>query len=87
MILTRNNIQSSSCEFTKEQLEEISKILVTIPPYKMSKNTTVYDDINLNRYHYLTQKFATLNRIDSEDKIKNRFAYFIKMLKQDTEIT
>lgn len=73
------------CEFTLEQLEEINQLLVTIPLRKLPKNTSV-DDINLDRYHYLAQKFATLNRKDSEGTVKNRFAYFITMLKKDAEI-
>lgn len=73
------------CEFTAEQLEEINQLLVTIPLYKLPKNTSI-DDINLDRYHYLAQKFATLNRKDSENTIKNRYSYLLKMLKQDTEV-
>lgn len=73
------------CEFTPEQLEEINQLLVTIPLRKLPKNTSV-DDINLDRYHYLAQKFATLNRKDSEGTVRNRFSYLITMLKKDTEI-
>ena len=74
------------CEFTEVQLDEIQQILITVPDYKMSKNSAVYGDINLCRYHYIAQKYATLNTRHAEKPIKNRFAYFIKMLKKDAEI-
>lgn len=77
--------KNKPCEFTSEQLEEINQLLVTIPLRKLPKNTSV-DDINLDRYHYLAQKFATLNRKDSEGTVRNRFSYLITMLKKDTEI-
>ena len=69
-----------SCEFTDIQLQEVWEILVTVPESKMPN---VYDDVNLSRYHYIAQKYATLNRISEEESIKNRFAYFIAIIKKD----
>lgn len=80
-------LENGKCEFTKEQLEEIRTVLKTIPTYKMPQDTvTGMDDLSYRRYHYIAQKMATMNRCDSEKKIKNRFAYFLKMLKKDAEI-
>ena len=76
--------EGGKCEFTKEQIEEIRTILQTIPTHKLPQDTvTGMDDLTFRRYHYITQQMATMNRCDSEKKIKNRFAYFIKMLKKD----
>lgn len=79
--------EDGKCEFTKEQIEEIRTILRTIPTRKLPQDTsTGMDDLSFRRYHYITQQMATMNRCDSEKKIKNRFAYFVKMLKKDAEI-
>lgn len=69
-------------EFSKEQIDEIRKVLVTIPEYKLPEDED--SDIQFRRYRYMTQKYAVLNRVASETKIKNRFLYFMKMLKSDT---
>lgn len=69
-------------EFSKEQIDEIREVLVTIPEYKLPEDED--SDIQFRRYRYMTQKYAVLNRVASETKIKNRFLYFMKMLKSDT---
>lgn len=74
--------KDQECEFTSEQLDEILQVLVTVPDEKLPENVPV-DDIQFKRYHYLAQQFASLNRMDAEQHIKNRFAYFIKMLRKD----
>lgn len=70
------------CEFSQEQLEEIFQILVTIDDSKLPQNVP-FADLHFKRHHYLAQKFAKLNRMDEDKKIKHRFNYFLKMLKQD----
>ena len=75
-----------SCEFSKAQLEEIHQFLITVPISKMSPNAAIYGDLDLCRYHYIAQKYATLNTRDDKKPIRDRFAYFIKMLKKDAEI-
>lgn len=78
---------NNSCEFSRSELDEIFQILVTIPNHKMPHSSACFDNIELQRYHYMIQQFAVLNRKDTKNKpIKNRFAYFIKMLKTDTKI-
>lgn len=75
------------CEFTEEQLEEIRQVLVTVPIIKLPEDTTTYmDNIDFRRYHYIAQKYATLNRKHAEQPIKHRFSYFLKMLKKDAGI-
>ena len=75
--LTKND---EKIEFTDKQLQEIWELLVTIP---LNKMPNIYEDINLSRYHYIAQKYASLNRINEEEDIKNRFAYFVAMIKKD----
>ncbi len=72
------------CVFNMEQLNEIQQILLTIPTSKLPQSVACYDNIDLQRYHYIAQKYALLNRKDSEKPIKNKFAYFIKILSSDT---
>ena len=74
-----------SCEFSKAQLEEIHQFLITVPMSKMSPNAAIYGNMDLCRYHYIAQKYAILNTRDDKKPIRDRFAYFIKMLKKDAE--
>lgn len=75
------------CEFTKEQIDEIREVLVTIPESKFPEdNVTHMNDIQFRRYHYMAQQYAVLNRVASEIKIKNRFLYFMKMLRSDANL-
>lgn len=74
-------------EFTKEQIDEIREVLVTIPESKFPEdNVTHMNDIQFRRYHYMAQQYAVLNRVASEIKIKNRFLYFMKMLRSDANL-
>ena len=74
-------------EFSPEQIDEIREVLVTIPTDKLPEDTvTDTDDIQFRRYHYIAQQYAALNRIASEKNIKNRFLYFIKMLRMDANL-
>lgn len=75
------------CEFIKEQIDEIREVLVTIPVSKLPEDVVTHtDDISIRRHHYIAQQYATLNRRHAEKPIKNRFAYFIKMLRKDAGI-
>ncbi len=72
-------------EFTKEQMQEIFTILVTIPDDKLPLCRE--DGIEFRRYHYLAKKYALMNRVHAQKPIKNRYAYFLKMVKSDTATT
>lgn len=70
--------------FSEVQIEEIRTILQSIPTCKLPQdNTTNMNDISFRRYHYIAMQVATLKRCDNENKIKNKFAYFVKMIKAD----
>ena len=66
-------------------MEEIFSILVTIPDNILPYMDSLSDNIEFRRYHYLKELYARMNRIASRTTIKNRFLYFIKMLKTDCE--
>ncbi len=72
-------------EFTKEQMEEIFSILcrIDVPPDRATNS------VRWGRVFYLREKYAALNveeakKAKNGDHIKNRYAYFKKMLEQDT---
>lgn len=72
-------------EFTKEQMQELFTILVTIPEDKLPLCRE--DGIEFRRYNYLRLKYALMNRVHAQKPIKNRYAYFLKMVKSDTATT
>lgn len=72
-------------EFTKEQMEEIFSILCRIDV--LPDRTT--QSVHWGRVFYLREKYAALNveeakKAKNGEHIKNRYAYFKKMLEQDT---
>ena len=69
--------------FSKEQLDELYSILVVIPDYKLPKSEACFDSVEIMRYHYISQKAKEIVRRDSQEPIKNKFAYLKKMMKQD----
>jgi len=72
--------------FSKEQIEEIRQVLVTVPDYKLPQDVTTYhNDIDFRRYHYMAQKVARLERYETTSKIKNKYAYLLKMIKSDAK--
>lgn len=71
--------------FTKEQLDEIQSVLVTIPDYKLPQSPVCYGSIDLMRYHYLDQKAREIERRSAEKRINSKFAYLLKLIKEDTK--
>lgn len=70
--------------FSKEQLDELYSILVVIPDYKLPKSEACFDSVEIMRYHYISQKAKEIVRRDSQEPIRNKFAYLKKMMKQDS---
>lgn len=73
-------------EFSTEELEEIKSLLVTVPTHKLPQSPACRDNIELMRYHYLEQKVREIKTRDSKKQINSKFAYLVKMLKQDIGI-
>lgn len=61
-------------EFNPLEMEVIFNIICT------KALETVMNDIDFTRYHFLSLKYAELNYRASNTPIKNRFAYFLKMI-------
>lgn len=73
-------------EFTKEQMEEIFRILSRID-IQPDANT---NSIHYGRVFYLEEKYAKMNvqeqmNAQNGEKIKNRYAYFRKMIEKDAK--
>lgn len=67
-------------EFSRAEIEQVFEVLLGVPD---SKLPSVSGGIDIQRYHYLAERYAAMNRIDEKKPIKNRFSYFLKMIKAD----
>ncbi len=74
-----------SLHLKKEQLDEIFSIMATIPTNKLPESSVCPGSVELMRYHYIDQKVKEIERRDKQRKITNKYAYLLKMLKNDTE--
>lgn len=71
--------------FTQEQYDELFSVLVTIPDFKLPQSSACYGSIDLMRYHYIDQKAKEIVRRDSQNHIRSKFSYLLKLMKQDAE--
>lgn len=71
--------------FTQEQYDELLAVLVTIPESNLPQSPACQDSIELMRYHYIDQKTKEILRRDKQKPIHNKFAYLLKILKQDVK--
>lgn len=71
--------------FSKEQYDELFSVLITVPDFKLPQSSACYGSIELMRYHYIDQKAKELLRRDKEKTIRNKYLYFLKMMKQDAD--
>ena len=72
-------------EFTRSEMAQLAEVLRLIPSDKFSPYA-VSGDIDLQRYHYLAEKYAAIKRINEKKPIKNRFSYMLAILKKDAGI-
>lgn len=72
-----------SFNMSEVEMQEIYSILVTIPESKLPTTISSYGNIDIMRYHYLDQKVKEIIRRDAQKEIKNKFAYLIKIMKED----
>lgn len=81
------NLPDGTPEFSPAQMEELEKLVHSVPLYKLPQDTVTGTNGALYRYHnYVSICYAKMNRIAEKTKIKNRFAYFCKIIKEDAEI-
>lgn len=83
----RIELWSEACdnEFTEAEMKQLSEVLVLIPSDNFS-SYVVNGDLDLQRYHYLAEKYAAIKRINEKKPIKNRFSYMLAILKKDAGI-
>ena len=72
-------------EFNQEQYDEIFSVLITIPSDKLPQSQACHGSVELMRYHYLDQKAKEILRRDKQKPIRSKFAYLLKLIKQDAE--
>lgn len=72
-------------EFNQEQYDEIFSVLITIPSDKLPQSQACHGSVELMRYHYLNQKAKEILRRDKQKPIRSKFAYLLKLMKQDAE--
>lgn len=72
-------------EFNQEQYDEIFSVLITIPSDKLPQSQACHGSVELMRYHYLDQKAKEIIRRDKQKPIRSKFAYLLKLMKQDAE--
>lgn len=75
----------SKLDFSKEQICEIDSVLVTLPNNVLPEVEEFQNDIEFRRYHYLDQKIHTIIRRDKEKTIKNKFAYLLKIMENESD--
>lgn len=71
-------------EFNRLEMGQILEVLATMPDSKLPMNVPT-GSIEFRRYHYLSERYAAMNRADAKKSIpiKDRFAYLLKMVKED----
>ena len=72
-------------EFSRAEIAQLAEVLRLIPSDKFSPYV-VNDDIDLQRYHYLAEKYAAMKRVNEKKAVKNCFAYMLAILKADAGI-
>ena len=72
-------------KFSRAEMAQLAEVLRLIPSDKFSPYA-VNDDIELQRYHYLAEKYAAMKRVNEKKAIKNCFAYMLAILKADAGI-
>lgn len=68
---------------TAEQVAELKELLLLVPEKKLPVLPNSMAAMSLRRCHYLRLKVATMQRIDSENGIKDKFAYLQKAIRKD----
>ena len=74
--------ETEKSEFTRAEMQEILTVLVDVQDDLLPVNVPI-DSIEFRRYHYLTEKYARMNRIAEKTEIKNRVSYLVAMIKAD----
>ena len=73
-------------EFSPAEMQQIFEVLVTIPEKKLpSKEALPVQSIEMQRYHYLREKYAAMERAAAHKPITHRFSFFLAIIKRDRD--
>lgn len=85
-IMTACDGKHGGPEFSPAEQSQILAVLCAVPISKMPSQGIAATSITTQRHAYLRERYAELERRMEQGKIRNPFAYFLKLLKQDAEI-
>ena len=78
--------QGDDAEFSLAEMQQIFEVLVTVPDRKLpNRDALPVQSIEMQRYRYLREKYAAMNRVDLKKPIAHRFAYFLAIIKRDRD--
>ena len=67
-------------ELSKEKMEELYSIIVTIPECKIPYSPASYGNMALMRFHYLDQKVREIMRRDKDKTIANKYPRVVNVV-------
>ena len=73
-------------EFSRAEMEQLFEVLVMLNDDMLPCPKDSPLDIEFRRYHYLRQKYTAMNCYDAKDTVRNRFSYFLSMIKNDAGV-
>ena len=73
-------------EFSRAEMEQLFEVLVMLDDDMLPCPNDSPLDIEFRRYHYLRQKYTAMNCYDAKGTVRNRFSYFLSMIKNDAGI-
>lgn len=79
-------IGASEPEFSRTEIDQLFEVLVTVDDCKLPENVPT-GGIEFRRYHYLSERYAAMNRAHEKKPIKHRFVYMLKLVKADAGTT
>lgn len=68
---------------SSEQKAELREVLVLVPEHKLPEVPEAYNSVDFMRYHYLRIKVAEIKRRNAIEPIRSKYAYLLKLVKQD----
>lgn len=73
---------SEEPEFSCGEMEQLFTVLATVSVDKLP-HVEPDNNIKFRRYHYLSERYAAMNRQAARKPIKHRFAYLLKLIQND----
>lgn len=70
-------------KLSQAQLDELQTLLVTVPTHKLP--SCQKEDLEKAYYQYVAQKAAEIKRRNEQKRIRSRFSYLRKLMKDDIE--